>query len=120
MQFEEPLEADVDELVAVEREDVTRFLPALRGEPDPAAAAHRLGLANGDDLRADAAQGALEMRLLTGRAADEHALHAHRPELLDLVGGQRPAPDLDERLGLALRGLAEPLGLAARQDDRFH
>ena len=41
-------------------------------------------------------------------------------ELVDLVGHQRPARQLDERLRAAARGLAEALGLPARQDDRLH
>ena len=37
-----------------------------------------------------------------------------------LVRGERPARDRDERLRPALRGVAEALGLAAREDQRFH
>ena len=38
----------------------------------------------------------------------------------DLVGGERPPGDLDERLRAAAGRVAEPLGLAAGEDDRLH
>ena len=89
-------------------------------EAEPAAAAERLGLSGRDDLRPEVADRRLERGLLPGDAADDHAVDADGRELLDLVRGERPAADLDQRLRTALGGLAEPLGLAAGEDDRLH
>ncbi len=62
-------EVDVDELVAVEREDRAR-LEALRGRmAQPAASAQRLGLTRGDDLDPEAGQRLEEERLLACGAA---------------------------------------------------
>ena len=62
----------------------------------------------------------LECVLLALRAADQDAIDGGRRELLDLVSHQRLARDLDQRLRAATRGVAETLGLAAGEDDRFH
>ena len=120
MEAQQGREVDVDQLVAVQREQVALLAPRLRREADAPAPPQRLRLGDRDDLGAEAAERRLEGAFLAGRAADEHSSHAGGGQLLDLVGGQRPARELDERLRTPVRGLAEALGLAARQDDRFH
>ena len=90
------------------------------GEPDRASAAEPLGLARAGDLDAEAGETLLEVRLLPGRAADDHAVDAGPVQAADLPGEQRLAADLDERLRPARRRVAHPLGLAAGEDDRLH
>src|ERR1043166_6097444 len=92
----------------------------LGGEADPTAPAERLGLADGDALRADLAELLLEEVLLSFRAADQNAIDPGCGELLHLIGDQRLARDLDQCLRAATRGVAETLGFAAGEDDRLH
>ena len=66
---EELPEVEVDELVAVQREDRALLPPVRGGQAQPAAAAERLGLADRDDLDAEAAQLALELLLVARGAA---------------------------------------------------
>src|SRR5206468_7978028 len=116
----QPRQVDVDELIPVQGEDVAGLAAGAGRKADPAATAERLRLADRDDLGPDPTQRRLEQLLLAGRAADEHADDACGHELLDLVGGQRPAAHLDERFRPALCRVAKPLGLAAGEDDCFH
>ena len=112
-------EVDVNELVAVQGEDVTGSRPEAGGELDPAAATEPLGLLGDDDLRAETVELLREELSLSGCARDDHPLHPGSHEAPDLVGRERLAGDLDQRLGTAARSIAEPLGLAAGEDDRF-
>jgi hypothetical protein len=113
-------EVDRDELVAVQREDVSALLPLPGRELDPAAAPEPLGLLRADDLGRQAGELLREEVALPGRAGDDHALDPRLGEAGDLVRGERPLADLDERLRTAARGVAHPLGLAAGKDDRLH
>jgi hypothetical protein len=58
--------------------------------------------------------------LLPGAAADDHALDPGGSEAADLVLGERPARDVDERLRPALCGVAQALRLPTREEDRLH
>ena len=75
---EQRVEVDVDELVAVQREDVAAPDAAARGELDAAAATEPLGLLGGDDLGAEPAELALEELALPGGARDDHARRRRR------------------------------------------
>ncbi len=97
---------------------LSRRSPAAKLQPSPAP--ERLLLAGEGELDADALERALELLLLTGAAADDHAVDAGGREAADLVRGERTARDVDERLRPALRCVAEALGLAAREEDRLH
>src|SRR5205807_9800806 len=68
---EQRVVVDVDQLVAVQRVDVTVLLPLPRGELDPAAAAEPLRLLRGDDLGAETGELRLEQRALAGGARDD-------------------------------------------------
>ena len=57
---------------------------------------------------------------LPGGAREDHARHAGAREPADLVRSERLARDLDERLRTSAGSVAEPLGLAAGEDDRLH
>ena len=64
---------------------------------------------------------AFDERLFLARAArDDHARHAGGDEARDAVLREREAGDRDERLRQSLRRLAEPLRLAAREQQRLH
>ena len=117
---EQRAEVDVDELVAVQRQDVAALLPPLRRELDPAAAPEPLRLLDGDDLGPSPASSVDERRSLAGRAREDDARHAGVREAAHLVGGERLARDVDERLRASCGSVAEPLGLAAGEDDRLH
>ena len=91
MPLEQRLEVDLDELVAVQREDVAALVPLARGELDPAAAAEPLGLLRRHDLRPEARELALEQLALPDGARDDHAVDARAREPADLVRGERPA-----------------------------
>ena len=102
--LEQAREVDVDQLVAVQREDVAASPRCeLRGELDAAAAPEPLRLLGGDDLGAEPAELLLEEPSLPGGAREDHARHAGAHEPRDLVGGERPARDVDERLRAARR-----------------
>src|SRR5205823_11682714 len=72
------------------------------------------------DLRPEPCQLLFEERALARRAADDHARHTGPRETADLVRGERPARDVDERLRASAGSVTEPLGLAAGEEDRFH
>src|SRR3954451_22057628 len=61
-------EVDVNQLVAVEREQVTLLTPRPRGEANPSSPSQRLGLRHGHDLRAQATERRLEGAFLAGPA----------------------------------------------------
>ena len=103
----------MDQLVAVQDVDRPGLLPRLCCETDASPTPERLALGHGHDLRPEAGELGLEELFLAGRAADDHSVDARRGEERDLVGGERPPRDRDERLRPALRRVAEPLGLAA-------
>ena len=113
-------EVEVDELVAVQREDLSFLLPKRGREAKPSAAAERLGLGGRDDLGAQPSELGGEEILRPGRAADDHAVDPSGSEQRHLVGGERPARDPHERLRAPFGRRAEALGLAAREDDRLH
>ena len=115
------VEVDVDELVAVQREDVALLVPLPRRELDPAAPAERARAPRRRRSRRRA-RPAPPSNSAPWPAAqrDDHALDARGREPSDLVRGERPAGDVDERLRPPAAGVAEALGLAARQDDRLH
>ena len=93
--LEQAVEVDVDQLVAVQREHVAvlqaRSAPRS-GSPPPRPSRSRLPRAG--DLDAEAGEALLELRLLAGRAADDHALDPRAPQPADLPREQRPAADL--------------------------
>src|SRR5947209_5795455 len=120
MAFEQRAEVDGDELVAVQRVDVTALAPLARGELDPAAAAEPLWLLRDDDLGAEPRQLLLEQRPLSCGARHDHARYARTGEATHLVRRERTPRDVDEGLRLSARCVAEPLGLAAGEKDPFH
>src|SRR5262249_51191513 len=111
---------DVEELVAVQREDGAVLLTARRGEPEPAAAAERLLLADGLDLRAETGERVDERLLLARAARNDDARDAGGDEAADAVLRGRKAGDRQERLGESLRRFSEPFRLAARKEQRLH
>ncbi len=120
MPLEQVAQIDPEQLVAVQREDGAALAPQGRCEAKPAASAQRLRLSDGGDLGTDPAELAHERRLVPLRARDDHAGDARFGEPRHLIRGEGPAGDGNERLRAALRGVAEALGLAARQDQGFH
>ena len=102
--LEQAVEVDVDELVAVQRQNVAVLQPRSRREADRAAAAEPLGLARAGDLDAEAGEalrrtsGSCPAAQLTITRVDARAA-----EPADLPGEQRLAADLDERLRAARR-----------------
>src|SRR5829696_5459815 len=112
-------EVELDELVAVQGEDIALLASLLRREPQPAAPAKWLGLLHGDDLRPETVELLAEKISLPRCAAHEHALDARRSERRHLVSGHWPAGDRKERLRLPGCDVAEALRLPARQDDGF-
>src|SRR5699024_11043049 len=95
-------------------------LPLPRSELDAAAAAEPLRLLRGDDLRAEALEQLEEALTLARGAGEDDARHAGTGETADLVGGERLPGDVHERLRASAGSVAEPFGLAAGEDDRFH
>ena len=61
-----------------------------------------------------------ERLLVSGAARDDHARHAALDEPGDAVGRQGNARHRHERLRQSLRRLAQPLRLAAGEQERFH
>ena len=118
--LEERAVVEVEQLVAVHRENGAVLAPMAGGEAQSAAAAERLRLSDGDDLDASPAERCVELVFLSDRAGDDRTRDPGRREPLDRVRGERLPRHLHERLRLALRGLAEPLGLAAGEDERLH
>src|SRR5215217_4288400 len=64
-------EVEVDQLIAVQREDLSRLLPERGCEAKPSPAAERLGLGSRDDLGAQSSELRDEEILGPGRAADD-------------------------------------------------
>src|SRR6185436_8226192 len=120
MALEQSREVDIEKLVAVQREDVAALPPLVRGEADAAAAAEPLGLLGDRDLHSEAKKCGCEVFPGSGSATDDHALDPGATKQRDLPSRQRPSRDRHQRLRQATRGVAEPLGLAAGQDDRLH
>ena len=120
MALKERAEVDVEELVAVERVHRAGPMPPLRRVAQPPAAAERLGLADGHDVRADARKRDLEPLFLARTTGDEDAVDTGVREAADLVLDDRATRDLDEGLRQASGGVPEALGLAAREDQRLH
>ena len=114
------LEVDVEELVAVECEACAGLATLQGRELQPSPASQRLVLAREGELDPHTFERALELALLPGAAADDHALDPGGREAADLVLGERPAGDIDERLRPALRGVAQALRLPAREQDCLH
>jgi hypothetical protein len=117
---EQRLELDVEELVAVQREARARLAPLARSELQASPTPERLLLARERELDADALQRSGELVLLPGAAAHDHPLDAGPGQSTDLVLSEWLPADVDERLRTPLRGIAEPLGSAAREEDRLH
>src|SRR5262245_25361650 len=120
MALEQVAQVDAEPLVAVQREHGTALVAVGSREAQAAAASERLALTDGDDLGAEAAQLLLEERLVSRQAADDHARDTRLCESRNLIRGERPARDGDQRLRAALRRVAEALCLAAGQDQRLH
>jgi hypothetical protein len=120
MAREQGSEVDVDELVAVQGEDVSVLFPRLGCEAQAASPSERLRLPDDDELDAEVGQRLFEEPFVSGRAGDDHAVDVCAPQEGDLIRGERLARNRDERLRLSSRGRAEPLGLAAGQDQGFH
>jgi hypothetical protein len=120
MHRDQLVQVDVEELVAVHGEDRAARGALLRSEADPAAAAERLRLLDGDDLDSKAREVALEVLPLAGGARDDQPVDARPAQTRHLVREERPACDRDERLRLSLRRGAEAFRLAACEDDRLH
>ena len=114
-------QVDVEQLVAVQREHRPALAPVRRREAEPAAAAERLRLADRDDLGAEAASSLLEQRLAAARRTrrSRASTPAAASRATWYAASGLPG-DGHERLRPALRGVAEPLGLAAGEDDRLH
>ena len=120
MLCEERREVDVQQLVAVQREARAGLAAPRRGEAQAAAAAERLRLADGVDLGSETGERVHERLLLAGAAGDDHARDARGDEPRDAVLGEREPRDGHERLRETLCRLAEPLRLAAREEQRLH
>jgi hypothetical protein len=117
---EQRLEVDVEELVPVQREARTRLAPFARRELQASPTPERLRLAGERELDADALEHSSELVLLPSAAAHDHPVDAHLRESADLMLGERSPADLDERLRTPLRSVTQPLGAAAREEDRLH
>src|SRR6185369_1445767 len=111
---------EVDQLVAVQGEDLSFLLPERSREAKPSAAAERLRLGGRDDLDAQLSELGGEEIFRPGRAADDHAVDASGSEQRHLVGGKGSAGDPNKRLRAPFARRAEALGSAAREDDRLH
>src|SRR6185295_11375894 len=105
--------------VSVERVHLALLPPLARCELDPTPAPETLGLLRDSDLGTEVAKRALEEGALSGCARDDHPLDAGPREPCHLVRDERSAGDVDERLGPSAGSVAEPLGLAAGEDDRL-
>src|SRR6266516_3763716 len=105
---------------AVQREDIAGLTPLASRVADPSPPAEALRLFRGRDLHTEAAERGCELLSHSGATADDYAIDASAREQPDLPGRERPPRNGHERLRHATRGVAESLGLAARQDDRFH
>ena len=120
--FEQVAEVDAEQLVAVQREDRARLAAAAR----PRSEARRRGrAARARRRRRSPAPRPAELAPRTAPRSPARSATITRDtpasrEPRDLVRGERPARDGDERLRPALRRVAEALGLAARQDQRLH
>src|SRR2546425_11382809 len=117
---EQTREVDVEQLVAVQRQDIAGLAALTGRKSDPAASAEALRLFSGRDLHAQAAERSRELLSGSGAAADDHPIDARAREQADLPGRERPPCNGHERLRHTSRGVAEALGFTACQDDRFH
>ena len=113
-------EVEIEQLVAVEREHVVGLLPLRRGEADASTPPEPLGLLGNRHLGAQPVQRGREFLAGAGVAADDHPVDSGASQQAELPGRQRPPSHGHERLREAARDVAEPLGLATRQNDRFH
>ena len=104
----------------LEREYVVDLLPLRRGEADASTPPEPLGLLGNRHLGAQPVQRGREFLAGAGVAADDHPVDSGASQQAELPGRQRPPSHGHERLREAARGVAEPLGLATRQNDRFH
>ena len=120
MCVEQRRELDVDELVPVQRVDVAGLAARSRSEAEPSPAPERLRLLDRDELEPRVDKLFREHRALASRAADDQPVDARPHEQLRLVGEQRLPADGHERLRQPPGRVTEPLGLPAREDDRFH
>ena len=120
MDGDQLVEVDVEELVAVQGEDVTLLAEEPGSEAEASPTAERLLFRRRHDLGADAGELANEELLLAGRAAYDDPVDARAGEVGDLVGGERRAVERHESFGPPFRGVAEPLGPPAREEDRLH
>ena len=111
---------EVEQLVPVEREHRPALGAMRGGEAEAAAAAERLGLPHRLDLGAEAGERIPEDVLLPRAAGDDDARHSRVDEPRDGVLREREPADRDERLRQALRRVAEPFRLTAREDKRLH
>jgi len=108
MVVEQAGEVDVDQLVAVHREDIAGLGAEVGCEPDAATATETLGLARADDVGADPVQRFEKRLFLTSEAADDHPLDTDsgEPERLGRGGGIRFAAGFRTETGdvLAMNG----------------
>src|SRR5215471_2994569 len=117
---EERGEVEIEQLVAVERENRAFLAATRRREAKPAAAAERLLLPDRLDLGAEPGERG-EKRLFVPRAArDDDTRHAALDEAGDRILREREASDRHERLRQSLRRVAEPFRLAAAEEERLH
>src|SRR5262249_19161372 len=116
----EGAEVDVEQLVAVKRQDRPFLLAARRSETKAAAAPERLRLSHRLDLSAETRKRFDERLLVSRPARDDHARDAAVDEPRDRVTGNGDARDRHERLWVSLRRLAQPLRLAAGEQERLH
>ena len=121
MRCEQRGEVGVDQLVAVQRVGRAGLLPLPCGEANAAAAAERLRLAGTVTISAPFPESS-SSKSCSWPAAQLTItrLDSDRRERRNLVGGQRTIGDLHERLGAALGGVTEPLGLPAGEENGFH
>ena len=85
-----------------------------------AAAAERLVLPHRLDLGAEPRERVEERVLVAGAAGDDDARHAAVDEPRDAVRREGKTSHRHERLRQSLRRLAQPLRLAAGEQERFH
>src|SRR3954468_2458255 len=120
MLLEQRGEIDVEQLVSVQPENVAVLPALLRGETDATSPTEPFRLLGDLDLWTEACERFGELVAGAKAAADDHPRHAGPGQKPDLPRCQWTARDRDERLRNPAGGVAEALGLAARQNDRFH
>jgi hypothetical protein len=95
---EQRREVDVEQLVAVQGEDVTVLAALCRGEADSSAPPQPFRLFRDCELRSDPVQRREELRSRAGVAAEDHPFDPCAGEQADLPRDERTAPDRHERL----------------------